>query len=107
MMRGSNHGSRFDEKSRSINGGLNLAKSAARQAEMTNRMNFAKQAQVDFMNSKYLGNMAAAPFVEKQSSVFMTESSMHNTTSMSPKMRINVQPLDQIMQATGSSQHRR
>ena len=100
MMRGSNHGSRFDEKSKSINGGLNLAKNATRQAE---RMNFAKQAQVDFMNSKYLGNMAAAPFVEKQSSVFMTESSMHNTTSMSPKMRISVQPMDQIMQATGSS----
>lgn len=39
-----------------------------------NRMNLAKNAQVDFMNSKYLGNMA--PFVEKQSSVFMTESSM-------------------------------
>ena len=58
-----------------------MVKNANRQAEMTNRMNFAKQAQVDFMNSKYLGNMAtAAPFVEKQSSVFMTESSMQNTT---------------------------
>ena len=80
-MRGSNHGSRIDEKSRSINGGLHMVKNANRQAEMTNRMNFAKQAQVDFMNSKYLGNMAtAAPFVEKQSSVFMTESSMQNTT---------------------------
>lgn len=42
--------------------------------KVANRMNMAKQAQVDFMNSKYLGNMA--PFVEKQSSVFMTESSM-------------------------------
>ena len=77
-----------------MNGGLSMVKNAARQADMTNRMNFAKQAQVDFMNSKYLGNMAAAPFVEKQSSIFMTESSMQKTTSMSPKMRIQVQPLD-------------
>ena len=67
MQRSSNHGSRFEEKSRSNNGGLSMPKVA-------NRMNMAKQAQVDFMNSKYLGNMA--PFVEKQSSVFMTESSM-------------------------------
>ena len=45
-------------------------------AASPNRMSFAKQAQVDFMNSKYLGNVAAPPFVDKQSSVFMTESSM-------------------------------
>lgn len=38
------------------------------------------------MNSKYLGNVAG-PFVDKQSSVFMTETSMQHT-SQSPKMRI-------------------
>ena len=81
-----------------MQGGLNMVKNA-------NRMNMAKQAQVDYMmNSKY---GAQGPFADKQPSVFMTESSMQNTLSQSPKMRIQVQPLDSMMQASGSSQHRR
>ena len=71
-----NSGSRAaDDPSRSINGGISISKhSRNHPAETSARMNLAKQAQVDFMNSKYLGQ--TAPFVEKQSSVFMTEASM-------------------------------
>ena len=74
MTRNSNQGSRFEETSRSINGGLSLPRHALK-ADPSPRMNFAKQAQVDFMNSRYLGQ-TAGPFGEKQPSVFMTESSM-------------------------------
>lgn len=91
-MRNSNHGSRFEETSRSINGAMSLPKHALK-ADASPRMNLAKQAQVDFMNSRYLGQ-TAGPFVEKQPSVFMTESSMMQPSNASPRLRIQVQPSD-------------
>jgi len=84
-----NNGSRAnDEKSRSLNGGVSFSKQHSRNhnPEMSARMNLAKQAQVDFMNSKYLGQ--TAPFVEKQSSVFMTESSVMQQSTNSPRLRV-------------------
>lgn len=60
--------------------------------DVSPRINFAKQAQVDFMNSKYLGQQGVSPFGDKQqSSLFMTEASMM-VPGQSPRLRINVQP---------------
>ena len=83
---GSPQGSRYDDKS--LNGGNSINMSKHHQSrngagvfgvtaqDGSPRLNFAKNAQVDFMNNKALGRQAGAPFAEKQnSSIFMTEAS--------------------------------
>ena len=70
---------------------------------MSTRMNLAKQAQIDFMNSKLMGG----PFVDKpNNSIFMTESSMQQPSTNSPRLRIQVQP-NEMMGNTGGSGARR
>ena len=81
-VRASQNGSKFDETfTRSINGGKSMSlqrpsRNIGLPADVSPRISFAKQAQIDFMNNKYLGQQASAPFGDKQqSSIFMTEPS--------------------------------
>jgi hypothetical protein len=70
--------SSLDDTTRSLNGALatSLTKHGKKAGEASPRINFAKQAQIDFMNSKYLGKAGQALFPENQSSFFMTQDSI-------------------------------
>ena len=70
-VRTSQNGSKFDETfTRSINGGKSMSlqrpsRNIGLPADVSPRISFAKQAQIDFMNNKYLGQQASAPFGDK------------------------------------------
>ena len=68
MQRGSHNGSKFDDTlTRSMNGKSfgRPSRNLGGAPDGSPRISFARQAQVDFMNSKYLGQQGSPPFADK------------------------------------------